>query len=121
MAQDAQTGGLLMIKRIYPRKFVAHEVPDNPDTVNGVGLTKYRQVSNYHGYYPSIGIYKIMGWEYDFRPLLKLYWYQNGYSYGCSIQSAYATSITDLKRVLRAHYESISKDFIAIEVQDVKR
>lgn len=75
-------------------------------------MADYKKVSSFSGYYYENGIYKLMGHAYMFRNSLKRFWFKNG----GSLSEAYATSKTDLIRVLRAHYNTIYSDFEAVEM-----
>ena len=77
-------------------------------------MADYKDRSTYSGYDYSTGTYRLLGNEYIFRLFLKRYWYRN-YGY---INEAYALNINVLKRVIRAHYNSIGKDFKAVGVKD---
>ena len=97
------------IKTIECYKFVVWDVQSPSHQT----MEDYKRISTYSGYNIRDGVYSLLGYKYMYCNHLKLFWYRN---YG-SISQAYALNITDLKRVLRSHYMSISKDFKAVEVK----
>ena len=91
-------------------KFVSWDVDD---PIRNLTMADYKSWSVGSNYYPHSGVAKLLGYTYMFRNYLNKYWYQNG----GRIHEAYALSPTDLKRVLRTQYHTISKDFKAVEVK----
>ena len=75
-------------------------------------MEDYKRISTYSGYDVRSGIYSLLGYKYLYYKHLRLFWYRN---YGL-LNQAYALNITDLKRIMRSHHMSISKDFKAVEV-----
>lgn len=96
-------------KTIESYKFVSWDV-QSPSYQT---MEDYKRISTFSGYDITTGTYSLLGYKYLYCNHLKLFWYRN---YG-KINQAYALNITDLKRVLRSHYSSISKDFKAVEVK----
>lgn len=98
------------LKKVFFYKFVTWDVND---PIRNLTMADYKSWSTGSNYYPHSGAAKLLGYIYVFRDYLKKYWYQNG----GTIHTAYALSPTDLKRVLRAQYETIFSDFKAVEVK----
>lgn len=96
------------MKTIEFYKFVSWEVSEPSHQT----MKDYKRISTSRGYDIATGTYKLLGYIYLYYKHLKKFWYKN---HGV-INEAYALNITDLKRLIRAHYITIGKDFKAVEI-----
>ncbi len=82
-------------------KHLSTELINNPEKyLNGV--FSYKTHSQLHNVQKS-GTIKIMGWEYDFRPFLKKFWYMQ---YG-QIYQAFAPNKTALRKATFGRIDKI--------------
>ena len=100
--------------RTLKKDLIIKAVPfyNHPDPKNATEFTMadYGIASVMSGYYPNFGVLRHMGYEYYFRKYLNRYWVRNG----DIISEAFAKSPSDLKRVLRAQYIQVHRNFKAV-------